>query len=72
MEIIIISYALTMPVLLWTGLHWLGKVNDLRECLAKCVQFVISKNAWISSIDYLGDQEITMEEALEFLKECKE
>jgi hypothetical protein len=43
----------------------------MRECLEKCVAFAISKNAWISSIDCWLDEEITMEEALEWLKECK-
>jgi hypothetical protein len=46
--------------------------ETMRECLQKCAEFAISKNAWISSIDYAGDEEITMEEALEFLKEVKE
>ena len=46
--------------------------ETMRECLQKCVEFAISKNAWISSIDYLLDKEVTMEEALEFLKEWKE
>ena len=42
--------------------------ETMRECLAKCVKFAISKNAWISAIDYQGDEEITMEDALDFLK----
>ena len=42
--------------------------ETMRECLQKCVEFAISKNAWISAIDYEQDKEITMEEALEFLK----
>ena len=44
----------------------------VRECLEQCVKFAISKNAWISAIDYQKDEEITMEEALEWLKEVKE
>jgi len=46
--------------------------ETMRQCLEKCVKFAISKNAWISSIDYERGEEITMEEALEFLKEWKE
>ena len=42
--------------------------ETMRECLQKCVEFAISKNAWISAIDYERDEEITMDEALEFLK----
>lgn len=42
--------------------------KTMRECLQKCVEFAISKNAWISAIDYERDEEITMDEALEFLK----
>ena len=45
--------------------------ETMRECLEKCVRFAIGKNAWISAIDYAGDYEVTMEEALEFLKEIK-
>jgi hypothetical protein len=44
----------------------------MREVLQKCVEFAISKNAWISAIDETGDYEVTMEDAYEFLKECKE
>ena len=44
----------------------------VRECLEKCAEFAISKNAWISAIDYERDEEITMEEALEWLKGVKE
>ena len=39
--------------------------ETMRECLEKCVQFAIGKNAWISAIDYAGDEEVTMEEAFE-------
>ena len=40
------------------------KLNEMiREA-----RLAISKNAWISSIDYAGDYEVTLEEALEFLK----
>ena len=46
--------------------------ETMRECLEKCVRFAIGKNAWISSVDYQADEEVTMEEALEFLKGCKE
>jgi hypothetical protein len=46
--------------------------ETMRDVLEKCVKFAIQKNAWISSIDYAADEEITMEEALEFLKEIKE
>ena len=42
--------------------------ETMRECLAKCVQFAISKNAWISAIDYQTSEEVTMDEALDFLK----
>ena len=45
--------------------------ETMRECLEKCVRFALLKNAWISAIDYAGDEEVTMEEALEFLKELK-
>ena len=40
----------------------------VRECLQQCVEFAISKNAWLSAIDYERDEEITTDEALEFLK----
>jgi hypothetical protein len=40
----------------------------IHECLKKCVEFAIQKNAWISAIDDERDEEITMEEALEWLK----
>jgi hypothetical protein len=44
------------------------KLNEMiREA-----RLAISKNAWISSIDYQTDQEVTMEEAHEFLKGVKE
>lgn len=46
--------------------------ETMRDALEKCVRFAISKNAWISSIDYAGDYEVTMEDALAFLKEVKE
>ena len=46
--------------------------ETMRECLQKCVEFAISKNAWISAIDYERDEEITMDEALEFLKGIKQ
>jgi hypothetical protein len=46
--------------------------ETMRECLEKCVRFAISKNAWLSAVDYERDEEVTMEEALEFLKELKE
>jgi hypothetical protein len=46
--------------------------ETMRQCLEKCVAFAISKNAWISAIDYAGDYEVTTDEALEFLKECRE
>ena len=46
--------------------------ETMREVLQKCVEFAISKNAWLSAIDYAGDEEVTMEEALEFLKEVKQ
>jgi hypothetical protein len=43
------------------------KLNEMiREA-----RLAISKNAWISAIDYHGDEEVTMDEALEFLKEVK-
>jgi hypothetical protein len=35
-------------------------------------RLAISKNAWISAIDYQGDEEVTMDEALAFLREVKE
>jgi hypothetical protein len=44
---------------------------ELNEMIREA-RLAISKNAWISSIDYAGDYEVTMEEALEFLKEVKE
>jgi hypothetical protein len=43
----------------------------MREVLLKCVQFAISKNAWISTIDGVADQEICMEDALAFLQELE-
>jgi hypothetical protein len=44
------------------------KLNEMiREA-----RLAISKNAWISAVDYHGDEEITMEEALAFLRECRE
>ena len=46
--------------------------ETMREMLEKCVRFAIGKNAWISAVDYEGNEEVTMEEALEFLKEIKE
>ena len=46
--------------------------ETMRECLEKCVRFALLKNAWLSAVDYEHDEEITMEEALEFLKEIKE
>ena len=46
--------------------------ETMRGILQQCVEFALSKNAWISAIDPAGDEEITMEEALEFLKEVKE
>jgi hypothetical protein len=46
--------------------------ENMRACLEQCVKFAINKNAWISTIDHTTDEEVTMEEALEFLKECKE
>ena len=46
--------------------------ETMRECLERCVEFAISKNAWISSIDYERDEEITMEEALKWLKGVRE
>jgi hypothetical protein len=45
--------------------------ETMREMLDKCVQFALAKNAWISAVDYAGDEEVTMGEALEFLKELK-
>ena len=45
--------------------------ETMREMLEKCVRFAINKNAWISAIDYVEDEEVTMDEALEFLKELK-
>ena len=45
--------------------------ETMRECLEKCVRFAIGKNAWVSAVDYARDEEVTMEEALEFLKEIK-
>ena len=44
----------------------------VRECLEKCVEFAISKNAWISAIDEKADVEITMEEALEYLRDIRD
>ena len=46
--------------------------ETMRECLQKCVEFAISKNAWLSAVDYERDEEVTMEEALEFLKGVRE
>ena len=46
--------------------------ETMRECLQKCVEFALQKNAWISAIDYERDEEITMDEALEFLKGIRE
>ena len=43
----------------------------MREMLEKCVRFALAKNAWLSAIDYAGDEEVTMEEALDFLKGIK-
>lgn len=43
----------------------------MRECLEQCVKFAISKNAWISSIDYSRDCEVAMEDALELLHDLK-
>ena len=44
------------------------KLNEMiREA-----RLAISKNAWISAIDYAGDYEVTMDEALEFLKGVRE
>jgi hypothetical protein len=43
------------------------KLNEMiREA-----RLAISKNAWISAIDYHGDEQITMKGALEFLKEIR-
>ena len=44
--------------------------ESMRAMLEKCVRYAISRNAWISSTG--EDDEVTMEEALEFLKEIKE
>ena len=44
------------------------KLNEMiREA-----RLAISKNAWISAIDYQADEEVTMDEALEFLKGIRE
>ena len=47
------------------------KRMKLNEMIRKA-RFAISKNAWISSIDYQTDEEITIDEALAFLREVKE
>jgi hypothetical protein len=47
------------------------KQMKLNEMIREA-RLAISKNAWISAIDPVADCEVTMEEALEFLKECKE
>ena len=46
--------------------------ETMRECLEKCVRFAIQKNAWLSAVDYERDEEVTMDEALEFLKGIRE
>ena len=46
--------------------------ETMRECLQQCVEFAISKNAWISVVDSSGDYEVTTDEALEFLKGVRE
>ena len=46
------------------------KQMKLNEMIREA-RLAISKNAWISAIDYHGDEEVTMDEALEFLKEVK-
>ena len=44
----------------------------MRNVLVQCVNFAIQKNAWICGLDPTGEYEITMEDALDFLKEIKE
>ena len=46
--------------------------ETMRECLQKCVEFAISRTLGLVAIDYERDEEITMDEALEFLKGVRE